>query len=102
MLYKVLLWETKWFFCKKSCLFVRLYDIIYMCERRGGRMKKILVIMLIVVCSLSGISYAKVGSEETTLNYMGITLNIDNVNKLSDIAPFVLNYMNLNLPDEMK
>ena len=29
-------------------------------------------------------------------------LNIDNVNKLSDIAPFVLNYMNLNLPDEMK
>ena len=30
------------------------------------------------------------------------TLNIDNVNKLSDIAPFVLNYMNLNLPDEMK
>ena len=28
-------------------------------------------------------------------------LNIDNVNKLSDIAPFVLNYMNLNLPDEM-
>ena len=43
-------------------------------------MKKILVIMLIVVCSLSGISYAKVGSEETTLNYMGITLNIDNVN----------------------
>lgn len=54
--------------------------MIYMCERRGGRMKKILVIMLIVVCSLSGISYAKVGSEETTLNYMGITLNIDNVN----------------------
>ena len=29
-------------------------------------------------------------------------LNIENVNKLSDIAPFVLNYMNLNLPDEMK
>ena len=29
-------------------------------------------------------------------------LNIDNVNKLSDIAPFILNYMNLNLPDEMK
>ena len=29
-------------------------------------------------------------------------LNIDNVNNLSDIAPFVLNYMNLNLPDEMK
>ena len=29
-------------------------------------------------------------------------LNIDNVNKLSDIASFVLNYMNLNLPDEMK
>ena len=29
-------------------------------------------------------------------------LNIDNVNKLSDIAPFVLNYINLNLPDEMK
>ena len=29
-------------------------------------------------------------------------LKIDNVNKLSDIAPFVLNYMNLNLPDEMK
>ena len=29
-------------------------------------------------------------------------LNIDNVNKLSGIAPFVLNYMNLNLPDEMK
>ena len=29
-------------------------------------------------------------------------LNINNVNKLSDIAPFVLNYMNLNLPDEMK
>ena len=29
-------------------------------------------------------------------------LNIKNVNKLSDIAPFVLNYMNLNLPDEMK
>ena len=29
-------------------------------------------------------------------------LNIDNVNKLSDITPFVLNYMNLNLPDEMK
>ena len=29
-------------------------------------------------------------------------LNIDNVNKLSDIAPFVLHYMNLNLPDEMK
>ena len=28
-------------------------------------------------------------------------LNINNVNKLSDIAPFVLNYMNLNLPDEM-
>ena len=54
--------------------------MIYMCERRGGRMKKILVIMLIVVCLLSGISCAKVGSEETTLNYMGITLNIDNVN----------------------
>ncbi len=29
-------------------------------------------------------------------------LNIENVNKLSDIAPFILNYMNLNLPDEMK
>ena len=29
-------------------------------------------------------------------------LNIDDVNKLSDIAPFILNYMNLNLPDEMK
>lgn len=29
-------------------------------------------------------------------------LNIDNVNKLSDVAPFILNYMNLNLPDEMK
>ena len=29
-------------------------------------------------------------------------LNIENVNKISDIAPFVLNYMNLNLPDEMK
>ncbi len=29
-------------------------------------------------------------------------LNIDNVNKLSDIAPFILNYINLNLPDEMK
>ena len=29
-------------------------------------------------------------------------LNIENVKKLSDIAPFILNYMNLNLPDEMK
>ena len=29
-------------------------------------------------------------------------LNIDDVNKLSDIAPFILNYMNLDLPDEMK
>ena len=28
--------------------------------------------------------------------------NIDTINKLSDIAPFILNYMNLNLPNEMK
>lgn len=28
--------------------------------------------------------------------------NIEGVNKLSDIAPFILKYMNLSLPDEMK
>ncbi len=29
-------------------------------------------------------------------------LIVNNVEKLSDIAPFIIKYMNLNLPDEMK
>ncbi len=42
-------------------------------------MKKIISIMLIMVATLMSISYASSGTKEATLNYMGITLNIDNV-----------------------
>lgn len=43
-------------------------------------MKKISVVMLIIFCVFSSVSFASVSSKETILNYVGITLNIDNVN----------------------
>lgn len=60
-------------------------------------MKKTIVIMLIIICVFSGISFATVGNEDATLNYMGITLNIDDVNVVprdvngNVVEPFTIN-----------
>ena len=59
-------------------------------------MKKI-ILMFILIFSLSGTVFASVGSKEVTLNYMGITIDIDNVEVVprdvngNIVNPFIIN-----------
>ena len=59
-------------------------------------MKKI-ILMFILIFSLSSTVFASVGSKEVTLNYMGITIDIDNIEVVprdvngNIVNPFIIN-----------
>lgn len=60
-------------------------------------MKKIIIIMLLMVVTLSTTVHASVGTKEATLNYMGITINIDNVEVVPrDVNGNVVNPFTIN------